>query len=157
MTVRFAVLSDQDRVVELLRDSRIGAGFDTPLGVSGFTFPFRPDHAARLFVAYLGRADRLAIVHDVAGVAQGILLAHAYDYDFGPVRLAQERLWWINPTHRGGTAAVRMLDAYEDWARSEGCDFTGMAGMGDDPDVGALYRRRGYRVAERNFLKGLAT
>ena len=29
-----------------------------------------------------------------------------------------------------------MLDAYEQWARERGCQFVGMAGMGDDPERG---------------------
>ena len=54
-----------------------------------------------------------------------------------------------------GLAAIRMLDGYEGWARGEGCAYIGMAGMGDDPDVGRLYRRRGYAIAERHYLKAI--
>lgn len=69
--------------------------------------------------------------------------------------LARETVWFIDPEYRG-TAAVRMLDAYERWAKSLGCVFTGMAGMGADPKVAKLYLRRGYRVAETHYLKALS-
>ena len=91
---------------------------------------------------------------DVAGVAQGILMAISFEHHFGPVLLAKETVWWIDPAHRG-RAAVQMLDAYEAWAASKKCQFVGMAGMGADPDVAKLYLRRGYRVAETHFLKAL--
>lgn len=152
--IRLAAVKDRERVVELLADSRSGAGFDDPAGVTGFVFPFRADYAERLFLAHL-RGRSLAIVHDVDGRAEGVLMATAYEHKFGPVWLANETAWWIDPAHRGGTAAPRMLDAYEKWAAAQGCQFAGMAGMGDDPAVMKLYLRRGYRCAETHCLKAL--
>jgi GNAT superfamily N-acetyltransferase len=153
--IRPALAIDKARVVELLRDSRVGAGFDDPQGATGFVFPFEPAYAERLFARYLRGPLMLCLVHDVSGRAQGVLMAHAFEHDFGPVMLAQERVWWIDPAHRGGTAAPRMLDAYETWAANRGCAFAGMAGMGDDPVVMKLYQRRGYRRAETHCLKAL--
>jgi GNAT superfamily N-acetyltransferase len=123
--------------------------------LTGFVFPFDPAFAERLFHRYLRGGFALCLVHDVDGAPQGVLMAHAFEHDFGPVWLSQERVWWIDPAHRG-SAAPRMLDAYETWAASKGCTFAGMAGMGDDPVVMKLYQRRGYRVAEMHCLKALA-
>jgi hypothetical protein len=154
--IRRGTLDDRTRAVQLLRDSRLGAGFDSSAGATGFAFPFEPAYAARLFVNYLTAPKCLCLVAEANGVAQGLLLAHAFEHDFGPVWLAQERVWWIDPIHRGLRGAALMLDAYECWAKEEqGCAFAGMAGMGDDPDVAKLYLRRGYRVAETHFLKVL--
>lgn len=150
--IRKAKYSDRGRVVALLRDSRVGAGFNEASGQTGFAFPFDPVYAERLFLSYLSSSDRCCLIYDVDGVAQGVLMAHAYEHDFGPVKFAQERMWWIDPSHRG-RAAIGMLDAYENWWRSAGCDFGGMAGMGEDPAVAQLYLRRGYLPAEKNFLK----
>lgn len=152
--IRFAVPGDRGRVVELLRDSRAGAGFDRPDGPTGFCFPFEPDSAELMFDQHCASSEAVCLVYVPAGRAEGVLLAAAYRHPFGPVRVAKETLWWIDPAHRG-RAAIRMLDAYEDWARQSGCDFVGMAGMGADPAVGALYERRGYRPAEINYLKRL--
>jgi hypothetical protein len=82
-------------------------------------------------------------------------MATASEHPFGPVWLARETVWWIDPAHRG-SAAVRMLSEYEAWAAEQGCLFVGMAGMGDDPAVGKLYQRRGYRRAETHYLKSLS-
>lgn len=142
---------DVDRAVALLRDSRAGAGFDNPAGISGFTFPFDAAYAARLFMAHLNHDDRYCAVLEVSGRIEGLLLAAAFEHPFGPVRMAKETVWWIDPAHRG-RSAIAMLDHYETWAKSRAA-FVGMAGMGDDPEVGKLYRRRGYRVAETCFLK----
>lgn len=143
--------NDTPRAIELLRDSRVAAGFD---GQDGFAFPFVPSYAERLFLTHLDMMNACCLVNDVDGVAQGLLLAIAYEHKFGPVWIASETIWWIDPAHRG-RAAIAMLNAYEAWAAAKGCKFVGMAGMGGDPDVAKLYLRRGYRVAEKHFLKRL--
>ena len=153
--IRVATASDRARVIELLAASRIGAGFDDPRGPTGFSFPFLPEYAERLFLAHLRDRFSLCLVLELGGRVEGILLAIANEHLFGPVWLARETVWFIDPAHRGGSAAVRMLDAYEAWAFAIGCKFAGMAGMGEDPAVAALYQRRGYLGAERHFLKQL--
>jgi GNAT superfamily N-acetyltransferase len=143
------------RVIKLLKDSREGAGFDRRDGLTGFVFPFDPAYAERLFLTHLSNPRALCLVNDIDDVAQGVLMAVAFEHPFGPVLLAKETVWWIDPAHRG-TAAVRMLDAYEAWAKERNCVFAGMAGMGSDPDVARLYLRRGYKVAETHYLKAIA-
>lgn len=152
--IRPAVVADKSRVIQLLKDSRSAAGFNDPTGPTGFVFPFDPAYAERLFLGHLSAPTACCIIHDVDGIAQGALLALSYEHPFGPVWLARETVWWIDPEHRG-TAAPRMLDAYEEWAEERGCAFAGMAGMGDDPAVMKLYQRRGYKIAETHCLKAL--
>jgi GNAT superfamily N-acetyltransferase len=154
MTIRRAIVADANRVVELLKASHIAAGFDRADGPTGFSVPFEPSYAMRLFLAHVTMPRMLALTLDVDGEPQGILMAVAYEHKFGPVWMAGETVWWIDPGHRG-ISASRMLDDYERWARDVRCAFAGMAGMGEDPDVAKLYRRRGYRVAETHFLKVL--
>jgi hypothetical protein len=152
--IRRAVMADKPRIVRLLQNSRGGAGFDQAEAASGFHFAFDPAYAERLFITHLLRPDMLCLVLDVDGTAQGVLMAVAAEHPFGPVRLASETVWWIEPEYRG-LSAVKMLLAYEDWAREQDCDYSGMAGMGASPQVASLYVRRGYRTAEVHFLKAL--
>ncbi|MGO3934762.1 GNAT family N-acetyltransferase [Rhodopseudomonas pseudopalustris] len=154
-SLRRATIADLPRAIELLFDSHVGAGFDREDGPTGFAVPFVASYADRLFRTHIAAPRMLCLALDLDGQAQGVLMAAAYEHRFGPVWLASETVWWIDPAHRGGSAAPRMLDAYEAWARQLGCKFAGMAGMGDDPLVAKLYLRRGYRVAERHFLKVL--
>jgi hypothetical protein len=151
--IRQAAIDDKERVITLLRHSRDAAGFDDAGGPTGFAFPFEPAHAERLFLLHL-MPRHLCLLHDVEGAVQGVLMAVAHEHPFGPVWIARETVWWIEPDHRG-LGAVKMLNGYELWARDQGCTFIGMAGMGDDPQVGRLYLRRGYRVAETHFLKAV--
>lgn len=150
--IRLATLADKNQAIRLLKDSREGAGFDRS---GGFTFPFDPAYAERFFLRHIHEGNRVAIVHDVNGTAQGILTGVAYEHDYGPVWLARETMWWIDPAHRGGTAAPKMLRYFETWARSKGCKFSGVAGMGANPRVGVMYEREGFQPAELHYLKEL--
>ena len=152
--VRYATIEDKTAVIILLKHSREAAGFDRIDGLTGFNFPFDPAYAERLFLLHLTGTAAVCLVLDVEGVARGVLMAAAAEHPFGPVRLARETVWWIEPHYRG-LGAVKMLDAYEIWARANDCEFIGMAGMGEDPAVGKLYQRRGFRTAETHYLKGV--
>jgi GNAT superfamily N-acetyltransferase len=152
--IRLADIADKARVVTLLKNSRGGAGFDQAEATTGFVFDFDPAYAARLFMSHLILPNMLCLVLDEDDAAQGVLMGVASEHPFGPVRLATETLWWIEPDYRGRNA-IRMLEAFEDWARGQDCDYSGMAGMGASPQVAHLYQRRGYRAAEVHFLKAL--
>jgi GNAT superfamily N-acetyltransferase len=152
--IRHAIMPDKARIIRLLANSRGGAGFDQAEAATGFHFDFDPAYAERLFTTHLLMPNMLCLVLDIDDAAQGVLMAVAAEHPFGPVRLATETLWWIEPDYRGRNA-VRMLEAFEDWARGQDCDYSGMAGMGASPQVASLYVRRGYRAAELHFLKAL--
>jgi hypothetical protein len=148
--IRLANAADKIAVIRLLEKSRLAAGFDKP---GGFSFTFDPAYAERLFLLHL-LPHRLCMVHEVDDAPRGVLMAVAHEHPFGAVKIARETMWFIEREYRG-SAAVKMLHGYEAWAHSEGCQFVGMAGMGEDPEVGRLYLRRGYQVAETHYLKAI--
>lgn len=132
MTIRRAVEDDRFHVIRLLRDSRIGAGFDSEDGPTGFVFPFDAAYADRLFRHHITAPNAICLVYVPKGAPQGVLMAQAFEHPFGPVWVAKETLWWIDPVYRG-VAAIRMLRAYETWAAEKGCRFVGMAGWALTP------------------------
>jgi hypothetical protein len=68
-------------------------------------------------------------------------MAVAFDHPFGAGRIAKETVWFATPLARG-RGAIRMLDAYEDWARTAGCVSARMASLANN-DVSKIYERRG--------------
>lgn len=151
-SVRPARPADLQRVVRLLRNSHTAAGFSD--GTNPMQYPFVASYAVATFVSHLHDPDSLAVVLDVDGIAQGMLLARVFDYELGPVRLTKETVWWVEPAHRG-RAASAMLDAYEAWAAERGAVVAGMAALAASPRAEVIYRRRGYLPTETHFLKAL--
>lgn len=138
--VRRALEGDRLAVISLLKDSHAAAGF---------TFPFSATHADILFRQHMERGLIL-----VAGdPAQGVLMAMTFYHPFGAGKWAKETVWYIAPQARG-RAAIKMLDAYEAWAREQGCVTIGMASLATN-DVSRIYERRGYAPAETHFVKAL--
>lgn len=138
--VRCATPADMPAAVALLKESHAAAGF---------TFPFDPVRAAALFNHHL--ASGLVLV--AGSPARGLFMAATFDHPFGAGKWAKETVWYIAPDARG-RAAIKMLDAYEQWAREQGCAVIGMASLATN-DVSRLYERRGYTPAETHFVKAL--
>ncbi|WP_370878732.1 GNAT family N-acetyltransferase [Phyllobacterium ifriqiyense] len=106
-----------------------------------------------LFDTLISNPAMLCLVLDDSG-PQGVLAAQSGTLPLAPVKVASELIWWIEPAYRG-RSAVAMLDAYEEWAREQGCVFVNMVGLGADPLTTRLYERRGYSATERHFMKSI--
>lgn len=137
---RHATIDDKGAVLRLLRDSHAAAGFD---------FPFSAPHASRLFDTHL--ASGLILL--CGSPAVGLLMAMSFEHPFGAGLWSKETVWYIDPSARG-RAALSMLSAYEEWARSKGCVKVGMASLAIN-DVSKIYERKGYSKVETHFIKNL--
>lgn len=144
MAVRHAFSSDKSACIRLLRESHIAAGF---------TFPFQAAYAANLFDVHFASPHACVLVLESNGGIGGLLLASWFEHPFGAGRYGKETVWFITPSARG-RGALRMLDAYEAWARDQNCNAIGMASLATN-DVSGLYARRGYAPVETHFLKEL--
>lgn len=138
--VRRASEADRLAVIRLMKDAHSAAGF---------AFPFSAPHISLMLDAHM--SDGLVLV--TGKPARGVLMAMTFDHPFGAGKWAKETVWYIAPSARG-RAALPMLDAYEAWAREQGCVVIGMASLATN-DVSRIYERRGYAPAETHFVKPL--
>ena len=68
--------------------------------------------------------------------------------------VAAELAWWMDPAHRHGMTAVRMVRAFEDWSEQRGAAHVVMSSvpsLGDRP--ARLIKLLGYQPAENSFAK----
>ncbi len=142
--VRFADSSDKSACIRLLRESHEAAGF---------VFPFQAAYAAALFDGHMSHAHACTLVLEYEGQVQGLLMASWFEHPFGAGRYAKETVWYVAPVARG-RGAFKMLNAYEAWAREQGCAAIGMASLVTN-DVSSLYERRGFAPVETHFVKSL--
>ena len=138
--VRIAKTQDKMACLRLLRESHEAAGF---------TFPFSAAHASALFDYH--HVSPQACVLVIGDKPDGLLMAGWFEHPFGAGRYAKETVWYVVPQARG-RGAIKMLDAYEAWAREQNCNAVGMAALATN-DVSALYLRLGYQPAETHFIK----
>lgn len=144
--IRQATMVDKPRIMEMAK---------TFHEIAGHPFPYNALHCSSVISACIQELDAACIVAEIDGKVVGCVLGHAGSHTFNPIRIASEIMLWIDTKHRGGRHAVRMLDAFETWAASRGCELSHMVGLGAEPEVGKLYERRGYYAAERHYVKRL--
>jgi GNAT superfamily N-acetyltransferase len=116
----------------------------------GSVCTYRPDDLMRA----LERAQIVLVDDQRRGMAAAVLFPSFFD---GQTLLAQELFWWVAPEHRGSGVALELLDAMEQAARRAGAKALLMLCIDrlDGNKVAGIYKRRGYRAAERTFMRKL--
>lgn len=143
--VRFARNSDAGTVVDLLRQSHAAARW---------TFPFDPMRAHSLFCHHMQSEKACVLVLESDDAVVGLLMAGVFDHPFGAGLCANETVWFITEEARG-RGSLKMLDAYEAWAKDQGCAVICMASLAIN-DVSRIYTRRGYAPFETHFMKAMS-
>lgn len=118
--------------------------------VSGVPFEFCPAHFSRVVQDHIECPRKFCLLLDVDG-PRGVLMASAAMSQISPVKVAQELIFWVDPAHRG-RAPLKMVAAYEVWARLEGCAAAGLSGL-NDARVSRFFGAAGFALAENKFLK----
>lgn len=91
----------------------------------------------------------------VVGMMGGFVVEHFFSHD----RYASDLVVYVAPGHRGGSAFVRLVFAFEDWAASRGaCEIVLGVSTELNPEATvAMYERLGYaRLQGRSVLKRVA-
>lgn len=150
--IRYAVGADRDAVVAMMARANLSAGFG-PGGI----IPLEPsaEQRALLFDKHVEHLD--AYVGVRGAPPDAFLMAVLFAHPFDPrIKVAKDTAWWVEEGARGRLALIyAMLEHYEEWARSRGCAYAGMAAMASSSRVGKIYERRGYAAAETHYLKKL--
>lgn len=109
-------------------------------------FPFDADHMAAQFRAFMAN-DAAVILVEGGGFIVGVAAPAISNPHW---IAAHEVLWW---SEDGG--GLRLLRAFEDWARDFGADEVKMSHpVGEDRLLGIL-GRLGHEIAEVAYTKGL--
>jgi len=111
--IRRATESDIDACVEM------GRKFHAIAGVSEIQYS---DESAQDTLMHLMNGDGCLFVAEKGSALIGMAAALKYPHYMNRAQsVAQELFWWVEPEHRGGMVAMRLLMALEQWAAEEGC------------------------------------
>jgi hypothetical protein len=115
------------------------------------------DDELRQIINYLTN-NATMFVAEKCGVVIGMLVAVLAPVWYAPsCKVATELAWWVEHEHRGGTAAIRLIQAFENWARNEQAVMVTMSNLevGDNNRVSSMLARMGYRMTEQSHTKGI--
>lgn len=147
-TLREATYLDLD---ELLR---MGRAFHAVTGVADIV-PLDEASLERTFVQLIDNPFGCLIVCDAHHSLCGAVGALVHPHYMNSKHLTgQELFWWVEPDWRNGMGPM-LFDALEHWVRGVGAStFTMITLEALEPErVAAMYKRRGYRPAERSYIK----
>ncbi|MCF4166331.1 GNAT family N-acetyltransferase [Zavarzinia compransoris] len=148
--IREAEPRDLERLVQMGRAFFHEAGWDD---VSRWDDAGARDALGRM----MGRDDCVMLVADVQGFVVGMAAAVICPTWFCPdEKTAQEWFWYVDPPARCGVGGP-LLAALETAVRDRGASSFTMLAVASlrAETLDRLYRRRGYRPAERTYIKRL--
>jgi len=149
MIVRRASMLDMEAL------TRMGKQF-LAYAPQGKHFDFNESELVEGWTRLLSSPQVVVFVGDRDGTAHAMLVGVIGSMWFAPkVLMASELAWWVEPEVRGSPIAIRLIRAYEQWAKESGAKFIAMASLSLDtgPDVGRLLKKLGYVQAETTHIK----
>ncbi len=117
---------------------------------------FDPETTETMLRGMIASEDGILLVAEtdkVIGMAGGVMSPLYFN---AAHRMGQELFYWIEPGQRNGIGG-ELLTALEDEARAGGCKSWIMVALDKmRPEAtGRMYRARGYRPAEHNWIRNL--
>lgn len=147
--IRPATLADIPAIAKL------GERFHAEAGWSDI-FAYSVDDCATSLASFMASAAFICLVADIGEIVGMTAGAIAPVY-FNHSHLSGEELFWWVSDQAPQMTGIRLLEALESAAKSNGCQSWQMKSidrLGGDR-MGKLYQRRGYRAAENSFIKRL--
>lgn len=136
--------------------TKLGELFHVESGC-GDIFEYSRDDTAKTLENLITGEDGILLVAERDGEIIGMCGGIAYPlYCNFAHKTGQELFWWMRPDLRDGTGRL-LFDALESRARALGCHSWTMFALDTvKPELtGRIYRRRGYRPSEHNYMKRL--
>ena len=84
------------------------------------------------------------VVGGIVGVVQPLFMSQTV--------VASELAWFVDPAHRG-KGAIKLVKAFEGWAKEMQADYITMADIRGIADLSKLYQRLGYELTEAAYSK----
>lgn len=145
--IEVATQEDLDSVYRLAlkfhRESQFPVALDEEVTYQFVSNALHPDTDIRVFVIrYEG---------EVVGLCAGVVTPLPFSKEL----VATELMWYVEPEFRGTPSSIKLMKAFEDWAKESGCAVCVMAYLETSTNVSNIYKRLGYRPQEHSFIKEL--
>lgn len=98
----------------------------------------------------------IGLVVEHKGRVTGILGAVTSHLPFSQGKLAMEIAWWIDKPNSMLFDGIKLLEAYEYWARNIAkAQYISVGNMNVSPKLAKLYAKKGYQKKEETWLSRL--
>jgi RimJ/RimL family protein N-acetyltransferase len=109
----------------------------------------------QFILSALQNTNMTIFVIDVGGEIEGALVGLLSELYMSHTVQATELAWFVSKDYRGKPASLRLIKAFEKWAKEGGATQIGMGDIEGITSLENLYNRLGYERAETVYLKEL--
>lgn len=145
--IRPATIDDIPRILELGAMLHASSSYNR--------MAFVPAKAGAFLQALMAGDGGVVFVAEVDGVVVGGMAGGIVDQWFSDDLIAYDFSIFVEPRRRNGVIAIRLMTAFEEWARLQGAKQIHM-GIGTDLNVegtGRLYEHMGFRLFGPLYMK----
>jgi GNAT superfamily N-acetyltransferase len=147
--IRLADFEDAERIVELCNCGMA----DTEFYSGGLV---KIDDVEEFLVEDIDSCALFLLCYNEApvGFIAGVVSGHPV---FNNSKAVAEWFWYVLPEHRLQKQSLKLIKAYENWARKIGARFVAMSHFHDDAGsrLSKVYERMGYKPIEHTYYKEL--
>lgn len=85
----------------------------------------------------------------------GCLIAVLTELPINDMIFSQELMFWLDPNHRNGKTATKLIDLYTSWSKQNGCNFVRLSELDSvlGGKAGLLFKRKGFNPVETAYIK----
>ena len=109
----------------------------------------------QFILSALQNTNMTIFVIDVDGEIEGALVGILSELYMSYTVQATELAWFVSKDYRGKPASLKLIKAFEKWAKESGANQVGMGDIEGISSLEKLYNRLGYERAETVYLKEL--
>lgn len=100
--------------------------------------------------AIFNNPNMVTVIEEGKGFLVGVVYPHLYNPQ---ILCVQELGWWVEPEFRGSVVGIKLMKRFEEEAMARGVSHIMMIHLANDWNVGKIYEKLGYRLAEHTYIK----
>lgn len=142
--MKVADISDLETVMSMAEDF---------ISASGVDYLCDADQIREVVTAYLDSPKNEKIVILADG---GFIMGAVIRFPFGKEHVATATAWWVNEESRGNGAGLKLLNAFEYWAKHiAGCKYLSMSTIDINKTIDKIAKKNKFKLFERAYMKVL--
>ena len=153
MTIRVAKLADIGEVYTICRE------FQAISPYADYEISKEKFYEFLQFYLQAKPQEHMVLIYETEGAIQGILagIMTVGSHFFSESRVATELVWFVREEHRRGMAPIRLLRAYEAWAKLMGASKVSLTAVDNKHRemLTQMYKKLGYKSTEETFVREL--
>jgi hypothetical protein len=114
---------------------------------------WNPEKTKNFLLSALQNTNMEVFVSDKDGDINGAIVCLVTEMYMSNTVVASDLAWFVSKDSRGDSSSIRLLKAFEEWGRSRGADYLGMADIEGISNLSKLYSRMGYSIFETTYMK----